>query len=400
MTGLSFPLDQRATTSTGNVIVDGPLASLPSGKALIPARAYTGAEEFALEQERIFSSGWVWAGYEHWADSPGKVHPVRAGGKPLLIVRGDDEQIRVFHNSCRHRGMALTDEPIQVQKQIQCAYHCWTFKLDGALAAAPYYGRERRSKVDPESAARLGLMPVASHVWAGMVFVNLAADATDPAVNSASFGQMLAPLLSRWNHVDFGRLRLAGEREFDLGVNWKLVVENFLDFYHLPFVHPQVGPVTASLDVDDVAIAEHIIGGSYPRGAVGKAKKTEDALPWLGDVPADRLESQDIFCVFPNALVFLEADWFQVIGYEPVAPDRTVEHMAIFVDESAMGETHSAAREKLTEVLFGVNEQDMPILYRLQEGRKSPASDATNLVPHWDQITALFQRMVARKVGY
>lgn len=400
MTDFVFPLTQRATTSTGNVIVDGPLDAFPAGKALIPARAYTGAEEFALEQERIFSSGWVWAGYEHWVDSPGKVHPVQVGGKPLLIVHGDDNQIRVFHNSCRHRGMALTEEPIEVSKQIQCAYHCWTFKLDGALAAAPYYGRERRSKVDPESAARLSLISVASHVWAGMVFVNLAAESTDPADSATSFEEMLAPILDRWNHVDFDRISLAAERKFDIGVNWKLVVENFLDFYHLPFVHPQVGPVTASLDVDDVALAEHIIGGSYPRGAVGKAKKTDDALPWLGDVPTDRLESQDIFCVFPNALLFLEADWFQVIGFEPVAADRTVEHMSVFVDHTATEETHSVARKNLTDVLFEVNEQDMPILYRLQAGRKSPASNATNLVSHWDQITALFQRMVAHKAGY
>jgi len=98
--------------------------------------------------------------------------------------------------------------------------------------------------------------------------------------------------------------------------------------------------------------------------------------------------------------VFLEADWFQVIGYHPEAPDRTVEHMAIFVDSSAAGDEFAETRSQLCEVLWHVNEQDMPMLHRLQIGRNSPGSDSTNLVSHWDQITALFQDRVATKAGY
>lgn len=103
--------------------------------------------------------------------------------------------------------------------------------------------------------------------------------------------------------------------------------------------------------------------------------------------------------MFPNALVFLEADWFQVIGFEALGPDRTVEHMAIFVDQDGTSEDHSVSRKRLAEVLFGVNEQDLPILQKLQAGRHSPASDRTSLVPHWDQVTAMFQQLVADRVA-
>ncbi|AZG44687.1 aromatic ring-hydroxylating oxygenase subunit alpha [Gordonia insulae] len=386
-------------SAAGNRIVSGPLQSDSSQRALIPARAYVGQEEFDLEQERIFSSGWVWAGFAHWVDEPGKVHPVTVGGKPLLIIRGEDEQVRVFHNSCRHRGMAMLDEPAKVRRRIQCAYHCWSYNLDGSLHATPYFKRER-TRALPEGADDLGLLAVSSRVWAGMVFVNLATDFADTDAAAADFAEMLAPITARWDHVDFDRIHLADEREFDIAVNWKLVVENFLDFYHLPFIHPQVGPVSASLDVDDVWLADHIIGGMYPRGAAGKTAKSDESLPFLGDVPVERTESQDIFCVFPNALLFLEADWFQVIGFDAAAPDRTVEHMAIFVDCDAAAEKYGPARKSLTNILFEVNEQDLPILHRLQVGRHSPASDRTNLVTHWDQITAHFQDLVARKAGY
>ena len=138
-----------------------------------------------------------------------------------------------------------------------------------------------------------------------------------------------------------------------------------------------------------------IIGGTYPRGAAGKAAKTDAPLPTFGDVPQVVRDRQDIFCVFPNALVFIEADWFQVIAFEPVAADRTAEHMAVFVDRDAMGDEMIPARRALADVLFGVNDQDVPVLRRLQAGRRSTVADRNHLVPHWDQITARFQLLVA-----
>ena len=172
-------------------------------------------------------------------------------------------------------------------------------------------------------------------------------------------------------------------------------LENMVDESHLPFVHPQVGPAAAALDIDDVVLADDVLGGCYPRGAAGKAAKTETALPTFGAIPDGLRERQDIFCVFPNALVFLEADWFQVIGFEPVAADRTVEHMAVFVDSSAAGPESADARKALSTVLFEVNDQDVPILERLQRGRRSPAADRNHLLPSWDQVTARFQVLVA-----
>ena len=401
---MSTDVDTDLTTppstvsGSGNVIVAGPLDDRPSGRAILPARSYTGQAEFDHELLAVFSSGWVWAGFTHWVAAPGDVKPLTVGGKPLLMMRGDDDVVRVFHNACRHRGMALTEDPIQVTKRIQCAYHCWSYNLDGSLAVAPHYKRERRTSPDAAVKDALGLLPVAAETWAGMVFVNLMGGDLDAVAPPLS--DLIAPLQQRWAHIDMDRLHLAQERPFDIDANWKLVVENFLDFYHLPFIHPQVGSVAASLDVDDVVVDSEILGGCYPRGAAGKAAKTEQPLPWLGDVPADMLERQDIFCVFPNALLFLEADWFQVIGFEPIAPDRTVEHMAVFVDRAAGNEDYSPAIKRLCEVLYEVNEQDLPILHKLQAGRHSPGSDRTSLVSYWDQITAHFQALVARRAGY
>ena len=327
----------------------------------------------------------MWAGYEHWLGAVGDVHPIKVGGQPLVLVRGTDG-IQVFHNVCRHRGLLLCDEPASTRR-LRCPYHGWTYGLDGSLQATPYWDGSPQGGPDESARAGMHLVPVSCATWAGIVFVHLG-NVDRPFLDA------LAPLIRLWAPLDLSRLAHAATRRFEIHANWKLVVENFVDFYHLPFVHSQVGSAAAALDVDDVVLDERIIGGTYPRGAVGKASKTDHPLPTFGDVPEEQRLHQDLFCVFPNALLFMEADWFQVIGFEPVAADRTIEHMAVFVDRDAMGNQFTAARAALAAALFGVNDQDVPVLERLQAGRQSSVSGRTNLVARWDRIGARFQMLV------
>jgi choline monooxygenase len=384
---------ERPSTEPVERIHRGPLTGRPVGRSILPAAAYTDPAWFAREREAVFAGGWTWAGFVHWVDRPGAAHPTEVAGRPLLLTRDRAGQLHVFHNACRHRGMLLVDEPT-VSRRIRCPYHAWNFEHDGALCSAPFWNRSTGAasgQPDEETRAQLGLLPVRHAEWAGMVFVAFGPD-VEPLESQ------LAPIMRRWAPIDLSRIALAEERSYDVPANWKLVVENFLDFYHLPFVHPQVGTAAAALDIDDVVLASRVMGGSYPRGAAGKAKKTEKSLPLLGEVPEHLHARQDIFCVFPNALVFLEADWFQVISFSPEAADRTVEHMAVFVDSSAAGPEYAAERAALCSVLFEVNDQDMPILARLQAARRSPAADANHLVPSWDQVGAVFQQLVADTV--
>jgi choline monooxygenase len=381
-----------SATTTSSSVAPGPLDDRPVGVSILPAASYTDPGEFEREQQRIFAAGWVWAGFEHWIPEAGDARPVTIAGRPLLLVRDRDGAVRVFHNVCRHRGMQLVEAPVQAQRRLRCAYHCWAYSLSGELELTPFYGREGRAEPSDSERAQLSLLPVASACWAGMILVNLSEDPDD-------VDELLAPLRRRWDWVDFSRLHLAGERRYDIDGNWKLAVENFLDFYHLPFIHPQIGPASVTLDVDDLPLAPKIIGGSYPRGAEAKADKTDLPLPHLGPIDSALAGRQDLFCIFPNALVFLEAGWLQVIGVFPVAPDSTIEHMALFVDRDASAEEFDGSRKLLCDSLYEINEQDLPILRKLQQGRYSPAADRNHLVPHWDQVTAHFQQQVHDSVG-
>jgi choline monooxygenase len=372
----------------------GPLDGRAVGSSVLAASAYTDQDVFDAERRLIFERRWVWAGFSHWVDRPGSSRPVGVAGRPLLLTRDREGTLRVFHNVCRHRGIVLSEQP-STRARLRCPYHFWTFNLDGSLCGTPYWDRTKGSGPPPEVRDELGLLPVAHSEWAGMVFVHLG----EPA---SPVEELLAPLAARWAPYDLSALHLAEERPYDIDANWKLVVENFLDFYHLPFVHPQVGPAATLLDIEDEVLSEEIVGGYYPRGAGAKASGRTaaggsggPALPLLGEVPDGLREQQDIFCVFPNALLFIEPDFFQVIALEPVAPDRTVEHMAVFVAPQAASAAYDTARKDLCEVLFEVNDQDLPVLRQLQRGRHSPAADRNHLVSHWDQITARFQHLIA-----
>ena len=103
----------------------------------------------------------MFTGLAHELARPGDVVPVTVAGKPVLLVRDADGEVRAFHNVCRHRCLKLVDEPGNVGPTIQCPYHSWTYKLDGALHFAPYFGgRDPRAVPD-------GFEPRAARAGAG-----------------------------------------------------------------------------------------------------------------------------------------------------------------------------------------------------------------------------------------
>ena len=116
----------------------------------LPAAAYTSEEFFRLEQRKYLRKMWMAAAFEAELAEPGDAKPVTVAGLPIILVRGDDGEIRAFHNVCRHRGMMVLGEPCQRLKQFTCPYHAWNYGLDGNLIRAPFFDgtprgqRERR----------------------------------------------------------------------------------------------------------------------------------------------------------------------------------------------------------------------------------------------------------------
>ena len=196
----------------------------------LPGSAYTSEEMLRLEFERIFARCWTFAGFAHEIPNTGDALPVRVAGQPVLLLRAASGTVDAFHNVCRHRGHPLVREPCQGLERLVCPYHAWTYGLDGKLQRTPHFSGYGE-RADPFVTERFGLRRVRCETWHDWIFVDLGGEA--PRLESH-----LAPIVERITEMDLGRLQVLVK--LDLGTvraNWKLLIENFIEPYHVPVVH-------------------------------------------------------------------------------------------------------------------------------------------------------------------
>jgi choline monooxygenase len=206
------------------------LASLDTASASVPPalspHLYLDPEVLWLEDERIFSRSWQFAGHVSQLPTPGTYLTANAGTQPVLVLRDDAGELRAFRNVCRHRGSRLLSGSGECRKAIRCRYHGWTYRLDGELIGVPE-GRQ----IPGLDKSALGLFPARVEVLSGLVFVNL-------DVNATPLAEQVAGLPERLEPYGLERLRPVVEKETSQPANWKIVVDNYLEGYHVPIAHP------------------------------------------------------------------------------------------------------------------------------------------------------------------
>ncbi|MFN0041766.1 MAG: aromatic ring-hydroxylating oxygenase subunit alpha [Alphaproteobacteria bacterium] len=186
---------------------------------------YTSDAWYAREVERIFMRSWNLIGRVERVPRPGDFITVEYAGAAIIVVRGRDNAIRAFANSCRHRGARLLDGEGNCKLAIKCPYHSWVYNLDGALAGCD--GMEDTRDFDR---AHHGLKPVRIENWAGFLFVNFSPDAPDLRTWLGEIWDTVAP----YKPEDMVCTR---RKEYEVACNWKLYVENFNDLGHIKTVH-------------------------------------------------------------------------------------------------------------------------------------------------------------------
>ena len=343
----------------------------------LPATAYTSEAFFALENERLFCESWVFVGLAHELAGTGDVLPVTVGGKPVVLVRDAEQQVRAFHNVCRHRSLKLVDKPGNPGSKIRCPYHSWTYNLDGSLYLAPYFGgRDLRAAPEGFDRERHGLVPVRSATWHDWIFVNLSGRAPP-------FEDFVDPLVKRLDGVDLAGLRHLVTIDLgEIAANWKLLIENFIEPYHVQFVHPTTTeqPLADHYTVNDPGCLGCAVD-------VSRKAKREDTLS------AD----SRYLTLFPNFVFGLYLpDQIGVHLDIPLAPDRTLQRRAIY---SLGPDPVSADRiERLARLWRDVHFEDRDICERLQTGRASDAAGGGVLSPVWEDSVRSFQELVVERL--
>ncbi|MFO0996683.1 MAG: aromatic ring-hydroxylating dioxygenase subunit alpha [Alphaproteobacteria bacterium] len=196
----------------------------------LPLWCYTSQRFFDAEMDRIFLPGWNLLERLDLVPNRGDFHALTFMNIKLLLARGNDDKVRVFANTCRHRG-ALVAEGHGNCKSFRCPYHSWTFALEGDLVGAPQYeDTDGKPLIDASNRHAFGLIEIPSDSWGGFLFVNFRSGGPSLAEYLGDFRNVLA------SHR-LEDMVCAKRVVFDMDSNWKCFVENYSDGYHIPHVH-------------------------------------------------------------------------------------------------------------------------------------------------------------------
>ncbi len=205
----------------------------PLRSPTLPSRYYTDEGLHRRELTHIFQRCWTWVGHLSDVPEPGDYFTDELAGQPIVVVRGVDGVVRAFFNVCQHRGHLLLTGRGRLKKGIVCPYHAWFYGLDGELIKA-----RLTEDVADFDRSKFGLRELPIAFAAGLVFVNVDRDCEPFEPDMAGFGTSIE------KHIpDIGGFSAAWRLHYDIGANWKVVVDNFSEAYHIPIAHPQLAKV-------------------------------------------------------------------------------------------------------------------------------------------------------------
>jgi phenylpropionate dioxygenase-like ring-hydroxylating dioxygenase large terminal subunit len=321
---------ERSAYETGR---DGPPEGFPKLPDL-PLGRYTDPEFQALEDRYLFQKVWLFAAHDSQLPTTGSYCVRDLAGAPIVLVRGDDGTVRAFRNACRHRGAPVVRAECGTARLLVCQFHSWSYDLAGRLVRVP----DERDFVGLQVDER-GLPPVRCERWGRWHFVNLDDDAM-PLLD------WLDPLPRLLPEVAAAPLRVIDEKQVTLGCNWKILAEAFLEVYHARTIHPKtVGP---SLDTRGTVITLFDHGHQNMLSPVNRGTRGDrrELLPmWEGVTEVFTSDIQPAYGIFPNIISPLDARGFPILGFWPLAIDRTRLDITWFAADWGEGEMPTEQQE-------------------------------------------------------
>jgi phenylpropionate dioxygenase-like ring-hydroxylating dioxygenase large terminal subunit len=191
----------------------------------IPGRRYVDPEFLALERERMWKRAWLYAGHSDQLSKPGSWFITRNTGSPVIVLRNLNGEIRAFFNTCQHRGAPLVTEDAGEARGFVCGYHGWSYTLDGKLTAV----RDKRDFVDLDFSCR-SLVSVRCETLGNLIFVN-----EDPEAEPLM--EHIGPMGAELEQFQLDTLRLVDSRSYDVACNVKILLDAFLEVYHIKSIH-------------------------------------------------------------------------------------------------------------------------------------------------------------------
>jgi phenylpropionate dioxygenase-like ring-hydroxylating dioxygenase large terminal subunit len=348
----------------------------PAGDPLddmsLPGWLYFDPEFFEAEKRAFLRAAPQVVCHESEIASPGEWRSFEYLGESVIVIRGDDREVRAFSNVCRHRGSRLVDGTGGCAKVLTCPYHAWSYARDGKLVGVPH--RNEYPGLQPDT---LGLFPLPLENWRGFLFVTLEPGAPSVAAMMAPYEQEVAPY--RFEDLrPIGRVTLRSR-----SLNWKTIADNYSDGLHITVGHPGLTRlfgrnyrIEANDHVD--RMEGELIEKESPHPAERAYQKY---LPRVDHLPESHQRKWLYYKLFPNVAFDIYPDQVDFMQFLPVSSTETViREISYAVPDADMPEKWrremKIARHLNWRINRQVNAEDTQLISRVQLGMQSPTYKA------------------------
>ena len=362
----------------------------------LPNECYLNNDYLEFEKEKIFKNNWTMIGVASSVPNPGDAKPFNLLGIPILIVRNKENEVKVFHNVCSHRGFKLVDQECKLKNVIRCPYHSWSYDFNGKLTVTPHIGGLGKHEVKGFDKNKSNLKEIKSNIWMDLIFININS-------NAKPFEDFIKPLEDRWSKFiskkDQKLIRHSTDNGYfnmTVNSNWKFAIENYCESYHLPWIHPELNKVS------NISDHYHIEDENLNFSGQGSNKYSQQfdgniKFKCFPNWPTELYEKSEYVSLYPNVMLGIHIDHFYAFWLEPISNNQTKEHFELYYvgDESASSDEFKDIREKNFAFWQEVMNEDVTAIEGMQNGRNSPAYNGGNFSPVMDTPTLMFHKWVA-----
>ena len=337
-------------------------ASDPLDEMSLPGWLYYDPEFFEAEKRAFLRAAPQVVCHESEIANPGEWRTLEYLGESVLVIRGDNGEIRAFSNVCRHRGSRLVDGSGGCAKVLTCPYHAWSYARDGRLVGVPH-----RNEYPGLQTEQLGLFPVTLENWRGFLFVTL-------ELGAPSVAKMMAPYEDEVAPYRFEELRVLGRVTVrHRALNWKTLCDNYSDHLHIPVGHPGLTRLFGrNYRIDAEPHCDRMQGDLIDTESSNPSERIyQRHLPKADHLPASHQRKWLYYKLFPNVAFDIYPDQVDFMQFLPISSTETLLREISYALPDDRREM-KAVRYLNWRINRRVNAEDTELITRVQLGMQSP----------------------------